>query len=162
MVVEAWRESRETAACHCCSVHPPPLFFPSSFFFFSLRVGRWVVCFHPLNFLFLETWIVGMVKSLWLFIFNFYGICSFIETVDKIWPSDGSCLLFLDWNLLESLARHISFMGLQTAWCSLGTGTSMCFHHCSSEGSNSKHRFSMLCLHENISHPAFAFIINSG
>ena len=77
----------------------------------------------PLNFLFL-TWVVAIVKSLWFFNFNFYGICSFIEIVDKIWPSVGSCLLFFGWNLLELLPRHISFIGLQTVVFIRGQ------HHC--------------------------------
>lgn len=67
---------------------------------------------HPLNFLFLTLLLVA-VKSLWVFVFNFHGICSFIETVDKICPTTGSCL-FLGWNLLELFARHTSLIGLQT------------------------------------------------
>lgn len=99
--------------------------------------------FHPLNFLFL-TWVVAVVKSLgfFLFSFNFYGICSFIETVDKIGPSLGSCLLFLGQNLLELFARHISFMGLQTVWSLLEASPLFIF----TEDGNLIHRLNMLCL----------------
>lgn len=100
--------------------------------------------FHPWNFLFL-TWVVAVVKSFVFFFyyfFNFYGICSFVETVDKIWPSLGSCLLLLGQNLPELLARHISFMRLQTVWSSLVASPLFIF----TEDSNLIHRLNMLCL----------------
>jgi hypothetical protein len=57
--------------------------------------------FCRLSYLFL-TWVVAIVKSLWLFVFNFYGIYGSIDIIDKIWASIGLLLLlFLDWNLLE-------------------------------------------------------------
>lgn len=57
--------------------------------------------FCLLSYLFL-TWVVAVVKSLWLFSFNFYGICGSIDIVDKIWASIGFLLLlFLGRNLLE-------------------------------------------------------------
>lgn len=87
---------------------------PLLFQAFFPRVERWVVYFILWTFYFLTS-LLTAVKSLWVFIFNFYGICSFIETVAKICPTVGSCL-FLGRNLLELLARHISFMGLQTVW----------------------------------------------
>lgn len=136
MSSEAGREFGETALCLCFFTLPLPSFFPQG--------GKMGSLFHALNLLFL-TWVVAIVQSLWFFIFNFYGICSFIETVDKIWPSVGSCLLFLGWNLLELLARHISFMGLQTLWSSLEASTTIYFHWFP-EDSKLIHRLNMLCL----------------
>jgi hypothetical protein len=48
--------------------------------------------------------------------------------VDETWPTVGSYLLFLDWNLLELLAKHVSFMGLPTVWPSLKASTTIYFH----------------------------------
>lgn len=113
----------------------------------------------PLNFLFL-TWVVAIVKSLWFFIFNFYGICSFIETGGKIWPSVGPCLLFFSWNL-ELLPRHISFIGLQTVWSLLEASTTVYLLWSSCEDSNLIH-IKCYAYNENISYSALANITNSG
>lgn len=127
MLIEAGRKIQRNCSVPLFSSPPlPPVprtprtkFFPQ-----GRKMGD---LFHPFfSFLFLNC-VVAIVKSLWFFIFNFYGICSFIETMDKIWPSVGSCLLFLGWNLLELLAKHIPFMGLQTAWSSLEASTTIYF-----------------------------------
>lgn len=74
MLIESGRESRETAVCHSFLTLPHPhtlfKFFPS---------GRKMSgLFHPLNFLFL-TWIVAIVKSLWVFFVLFLIFMEFVS-----------------------------------------------------------------------------------